>query len=173
MVVGGGGEEFESAFERLYPRAFRVAYRVLGNETSAEDAAAEALARAHASWSKIGDRPYRDAWVLRVTANVAIDMFRKDRRVLVSDDPWSRTRQHVDDEREAAVLRLALVAALSALSRRQREVIALHYLEGFSEAEIATCLRISPGTVKKTTSRAKEALRRSLGDDWDHTVRFA
>jgi RNA polymerase sigma factor (sigma-70 family) len=64
------------------------------------------------------------------------------------------------------VLRVALVAALGALPRRQREVIALRWLEGFSEADISHCLGISVGTVKKTTHKGMAALRARLGEDW-------
>jgi RNA polymerase sigma factor (sigma-70 family) len=165
-MAAGVRADFEEAFPGLLRRAFRVAFRILGNETLAEDAAAEALARAHASWSKVGKLTYREAWVLRVAANVAIDMVRKGRRVVPMADPWSARGPEEADEREAAILRIALVAALGNLPRRQREVVTLHYLEGLSENEIAQCLRVSIGTVKKTNFRARAALRRVLGEDW-------
>jgi RNA polymerase sigma factor (sigma-70 family) len=155
MEVDG---DFEHAFKELLPRAYRVAFRIIGNVTDAEDAAAEALARAHASWRKVGRLSYRDAWVLRIAANVAIDMARKRRNLPLEFE-------HTDME-EQTVLRVALVAALGALPRRQREVIALRWLEGFSEAEIANCLRISVGTVKKTTHKGMAALRARLGEEW-------
>ena len=74
VAAGSRGEasrpvEFETAFRELFPRSYRVAVRILGDGADAEDAAAEALARAHASWKKVGTMSYRDAWVLRVTAN--------------------------------------------------------------------------------------------------------
>jgi RNA polymerase sigma factor (sigma-70 family) len=60
-----------------------------------------------------------------------------------------------------------LVAALSGLSRRQREVVVLRYWLDFSEREIAQTLGIRPGTVKSTTSKALAALHSALGDDRD------
>jgi RNA polymerase sigma factor (sigma-70 family) len=158
MAVMNFGGEFEDAFKVLLPRDYRVSFRILGNETDAEDAAAEALARAHASWRKVGRLEYRDAWVLRVAANVAIDMARKRRTLPMESD-------HTEVE-EQTVLRVALVAALGALPRRQREVIALRWLEGFSEADISHCLGISVGTVKKSTHKGMAALRARLGEDW-------
>jgi RNA polymerase sigma factor (sigma-70 family) len=154
-------EDFESTFRALLPRAYRVAYRILGSETDAEDAAAEAFARAHASWKKVGRLPYRDAWILRVASNVAIDMARRRRDVPALAPTIS--------EEEQTVLQVALVAALGALPRRQREVISLRWLEGFSEKEIAEALQISVGTVKKTTHRGMAALRSRLGEDWNPT----
>jgi RNA polymerase sigma factor (sigma-70 family) len=48
------------------------------------------------------------------------------------------------------------------LPRRQREVLVLRYWSGLTEAEIASTLGISPGTVKSTASRAVATLKRHL-----------
>jgi len=161
--VADGGEEFEGVFRALLPRAHRVAFRILGDDRDAEDAAAEAFARAHASWRRVGRLPYRDAWILRVTANVAIDLARKRRPLPVAT---------IDVEHEdVVVLHVTLLAALAALPRRQREVVTLRFLEDLSEADIARVLHVSVGTVKKTTHRAMAALRERLGADWDVSLR--
>lgn len=157
-------EPFEDVFRRVLPRAVKVARRILGNETRAEDAAAEALARAHASWNKVGSKTYCDAWILRVTANVAVDMSRRDRHLIHTGlDPQSSDT----GDAEGALSRVDLAAALAALPKRQREVIILQYLEGLSEAEIAQAMGVSPGTVKKNGFRARESLRKKLGEDVD------
>ncbi len=70
------------------------------------------------------------------------------------------------DFAEAATLRLALGAALRALPRRQCLVVAMRYLAGLSEAEVARSLGISPNSVKKHTGRGMTALRSRLGADW-------
>lgn len=158
-------EPFEDVFRRVLPRALRVARRILGNDPRAEDAAAEALARAHASWKKVGSKPYCEAWILRVTANIAVDISRRERRML----PVGLGHESVPDgaEAEDALSHVDLAAALAALPKRQREVIVLQYLEGLSEAEIAATLGVSPGTIKKNGFRARETLRRRLGADLD------
>jgi DNA-directed RNA polymerase specialized sigma24 family protein len=74
----------------------------------------------------------------------------------------------IDVEHEdGAVLHITLLAALAALPRRQREVVTLRFLEDLSEADIASVLHVSVGTVKKTTHRAMAALRQRMGPDWD------
>ena len=150
---------FEGAFRELFRPAFRVAFRILGNVEDAEDAAAEALARAMVRWGRVRDLPYRDAWVMRVTANVAIDMFRKRRTVPLELGV-------VEDGSDNAALRIALVAALSALSRRQREVVALRYVAGLTEGEVASCLGISVNSVKKHMLRGTSSLREQLEGEW-------
>ena len=161
-------EPFEEAFPLLLRRAFGVAYRLLGDVTLAEDASAEALARAHASWPKVSGLEYRDAWVSRVAANVAIDMARKRQRErLYVERRGAEVEPRILDTADAAVLRITLVAALARLPRRQREVVTLRYVGGLSEADIATALKISAGSVKKAMFRARETLRTGLGDGWE------
>jgi RNA polymerase sigma-70 factor (sigma-E family) len=150
-------ERFVAAFGRLYPKARRVAYRVLGDICSAEDVAAEALARTYAHWERVESLPWVDAWVLRVAANLALDTAR--RRRLPLEPPA------IVESEDAIATRLAMVAALNQLPRRQREVVALHYLAGLTDEEVAGALGIATGTVKAHVHRGLTALRRSLGDD--------
>ena len=156
--------EFEAVFHRLYPRARTVAHRILGDRGEAEDAAAEAFARALVAWRRVGDLPYLDAWILRVTANVSVDTVRRRKALPVAAVADTAASAGPDD---VTVLRMALVAALAALPRRQREVIALRYLVGLSEEEIAASLGVSSGSVKRHAHRGMDALRRRMGVDWD------
>ncbi|MFI5845438.1 RNA polymerase sigma factor [Catenuloplanes sp. NPDC051500] len=55
-----------------------------------------------------------------------------------------------------------ILAALGRLTARQRQVVVLRYWSDLSEAEIATVLDISRGTVKSTASRALTILRDAL-----------
>jgi RNA polymerase sigma-70 factor (ECF subfamily) len=158
--VEGIGEGFEDAFPQLFLPAFRVAVRILGDVAEAEDAAAEALARALRSWDRVGPLPYREAWVVRVASNLAIDRFRRRARTAVP------TEGYVADFADDVTLRVALAVALRALSRRQRQVVAMRYLAGLSEADVAGFLGISTNSVKKHTARGLGALRARLGDNW-------
>jgi RNA polymerase sigma-70 factor (ECF subfamily) len=148
-------DRFVLAFPRLFSKARRVAHRVVGDAATAEDVAAEALARAYAHWEHIESLPWMEAWVLRVTTNLALDVARRRRPVL--DAPPSL------DAEDAIATRLAMVAALARLPRRQREAIALYYLAGLSAEEVADVLGLSAGTVKSHLHRGLAALRRRLG----------
>lgn len=154
-----GDAIFEEAFAEMVLPAFRVALRILGNVADAEDVAAEAMARALRSWDRVCDMPYRNAWVVRVASNLAIDRTRKRSPLLTPPD-------HVPDLAEAVTLRLALGAALRQLPRRQGQVVALRYLAGMTEAQVASSMGISRNSVKKHTVRAVTTLRSRLGADW-------
>jgi RNA polymerase sigma factor (sigma-70 family) len=154
MTDERGSDGFDEAFRALYPQARSVALRILGSVADAEDAAAEGLARALVDWGRVGSLPHRDAWILRVTINVAIDAARR------------RGRSHpevvdVENTDDATVLRLTLVAALAQLPRRQREAVVLRHLAGLPEQDVAAALGVSQNTVKKHLQRGMARLRSS------------
>lgn len=57
-----------------------------------------------------------------------------------------------------------LERALERLTDRQRAVVVLHDVEGFTHEEIGEKLDMAPGTSKVTLFRARQALRRLLTD---------
>ncbi len=155
---------FTAAFQTLFPRAVRLARRIVGERAAAEDVAAEAMARAYAAWDQIGRSDgYRTGWVLRVTTNLAIDAVRRrDRPLAGSADRQLESALLVGDDQEAMTLRVALMAALRQLPRRQREAIALRYLAGLSQLEVAEALGVRPGTIATHVNRGLTGLRNQL-----------
>lgn len=159
-------DSFDAEFDRLLVAAYGVARRILGDQHLAEDVASEALARAYAHWRRIGRQPWREGWVVRTASNLAIDVGRTQtrRRTVSTAEPEPPPGIGTSDD-DAVVLRIALVEALSALPRRQREVVSLRYLAGYSEAETAAALRVSAGSIKTHLSRGLGSLRERLGTD--------
>jgi DNA-directed RNA polymerase specialized sigma24 family protein len=146
---------FEDRFVELFEVAYRVAYRILGHREEARDVAQEALARAQLRWERLADAPH--GWVAKVAANLAIAVWRKERRrraahgsmVGAGPDPW-------------ALERLDLVKALRRLPRRQRQVVILRYLADQPEASVARLLGCSIGSVKTHASRGLRAMQVEL-----------
>jgi RNA polymerase sigma-70 factor (sigma-E family) len=154
-------EGFEEAFRQVWPTALAVARRVLGDPDDAEDAAAEGLARALVAWPRVRELPYREAWVLRVVGNVALDRARRRARATRSTRIFTSSDSGPDHQEET-VLRAALVEALASLPKRQREVVVLRHLCGLSEREVAAAVGISTNSVKKHGSRGMARLRSRL-----------
>ena len=151
-------QTYDDNFGALYRIAFRVAYRILGSQAEAEDIAQDTMAKAYSRWWRI--RPEAARWVSRVSANGAIDAWRKrSKQDLTSED---LVRAH---DGEPIIERLALVDALSRLSKRQREVVVLRYLAGYPEADVAEILDCSVGSVKTHASRGLHSLRNTMSAD--------
>ena len=156
----GDPRRFEDRFALLAALGYKVAYRLTGDRAESEDLAQEALARAYLRWRKVA--AYDEAWVARVTTNLAIGRWRKHRRIVVSgtgepafggfDAPPAAGADPLD--------RIELLRVLRSLPRRQREAVALRYLADLPEAEVAALLGCSVGAVKQHTHRGLAALRR-------------
>lgn len=146
--------DFDAAFTELYPLARRLARRLLPSMADAEDAAAEALARTLVRWNRVCDLPHRDAWVMRVTANVALDMLRRRKLTSLIVDPVVES-----DLAEVVGDRLEVGRIVGGLPRRQREVLVLRHVAGLSEHDTAAAMGISPNSVKTHTRRALRTVR--------------
>jgi len=153
--AGTTGSGFDESFAGLYKIAYRVAYRILGDRAEAEDVAQDTLSKAYSRWWRLRSDPER--WVSRASANRAIDLWRKRRTQELSPADLQRAQNG-----EPVLERLALVDALSRLSRRQREVVVLRYLAGYPEADVAEILDCSVGSVKTHASRGLSNLRDTL-----------
>ncbi len=144
----------------------RHALRLTDDADAAADVAQE-------SWLAIVRRIHRlkdprafHAFALRIVANKAADWTRgrvRRRRA------WPRLHaEALAAQRAADALPEnnssagALRAALRALPGDHATVVALHYAEGLSIADIAAALDIPPGTVKSRLHHAREKLRAAL-----------
>ena len=104
-----------------------------------------------------------DAWVARVTANVALDYYKKNKKhynFLSTDDLFEGNldHQHIID----SLSNQELIHLISKLPDGCQQVFNLFAIEGFTHKEISKKLDISEGTSKSQLSRAKDILRSQL-----------
>lgn len=148
---------YDDRFSELSLLSYQVAFRLTGDRAESEDVAQEALTRAYLKWHRVSG--YAEAWVVRVSTNLVIGGWRR---------VGSRRAHAAPPEIAAAdpdaAERLALVAALRGLPRRQREVAVLRYLGDLSVERTAAALGLSESAVKAHAARSLVALRRGLGD---------
>jgi RNA polymerase sigma-70 factor (ECF subfamily) len=140
----------------------------VGSGGDPEALAAEALTRAYDRWPSVRRHPAPDAWVLRVTINLALDRTRRAAgRAGATIDlrDGQDAGPTVDAVDDLTAVRLALGDALRALPEKQRHAVALRYLAGCNEDDIAASLGINPGTVKTHLKRGLDRLRTELGTD--------
>ena len=148
---------YDERFGELSLLGYQVAYRLTGDRNESEDVAQEAMARAYLKWHRVSG--YAEAWVVRVSTNLVIGGWRRIGSRRAHAAPPELTASDPD-----ASERLALVAALRDLSRRQRQVAVLRYLGDLSVEQTATALGLSESAVKAHAARSLVALRRALGD---------
>ena len=135
----------------------------LGHADDAHDVAQEAFAVTFRRWDVI-DEPSH--YVRRVVANLAVSRIRslvRERNTIAKlrSQPERYAELNADDG--------DFWKAVRALPKRQRQVIALFYLEDHSVARIAAMLDIAPGTVKATLAAGRSNLAELLRLDCSFT----
>jgi len=139
-------------------RLLRTAIALTGSRDAGEDLLQAGLERMFRNWRRVNGDP--EAYLRRTLANLATDGWRRNGRwrgylglARAADDGYLPDgTSHVD-------LRDQLARLLVQLPPRQRAAIVLRYWEELSEAETATIMGCSAGTVKSATSRGLQRLR--------------
>jgi RNA polymerase sigma-70 factor, ECF subfamily len=160
MAVSTGAVDFDDFYGATSQRVVRYAYALTGNIADAQDVAQEAFARAWQRWDRVGACDSPEAWVRRVTTNLAASQFRR-RRTARAAAPQLMAA-HVPEISPDSV---ALVAALRGLPERQRVVLVLHYLADLPVGQIAAELRCPVGSVKGWLSRGRVAMAAAIAED--------
>lgn len=159
-------DRFDDFYVFSYPRLVAALTFVTGDEDLATDAVDEACARALERLRRGHEIEVLEAWVRVVARNVArgrlrrLTSERRARRKLVAS---ARVDEVASPGDTAAAIDVR--AALNGLSRRQREVVVMHYFLGESIDVIAEELGVPSGTVKSSLHRARVALARTLADE--------
>jgi RNA polymerase sigma-70 factor (ECF subfamily) len=181
-VRAADGAAFAGLAER-YRRELRVhCYRMLGSFDDAEDLVQEALLRAWRYRGSFQGRSTFRAWLYRIATNVCLDFLDRCPRQPAPGETgrpaevgWlqpfpDRLLEPVaarEAEPEAVAvaretIELAFVVAIQHLPPRQRAVLILRDLLGWSAAETAALLEMSVAAVKSALQRARPVLRAHL-----------
>jgi RNA polymerase sigma-70 factor (sigma-E family) len=132
----------------------RFGRALTGDEHRGADLVQDALVRALPRWERIlADDP--EGYVRRIMVNRNISVWRSLRRERLTDEPVDAAGEDVRRDQ-------TLWAALRRLPPRQRTVIALRYLADQTEAQTASLMGCSVGTVKSQTNAAMQTLRALL-----------
>ena len=171
----------ENAFGRLvepYRRELLAhCYRMLGSVQDAEDALQDALLGAWRGLARFEGRSSLRSWLYTITTNACFKAIqRRPKRVLPIDygpasDPhdqpaaalvesvWLDPYPTPDDRYEQReTVELAFVAALQHLPARQRAVLILRDVLGFSGAEVAEALGSNPDAIYTALQRAHKTV---------------
>jgi RNA polymerase sigma-70 factor, ECF subfamily len=160
---------FEDVVVTRYDDLRRTALVLCGDHGYAEDLVQGVLAKAHRSWARVARADDLDAYLHTAVVNASRSWWRRRWHgevpaAVLLDTPRAY------DATAAVDLRVALVQALQALPRTQREAVALRFLAGLTEEQTAVRLGVPAGTVKSRVSRGLATLRtHGLLDEGDRS----
>jgi RNA polymerase sigma-70 factor (ECF subfamily) len=178
----------ENAYRRLVePRQAELhahCYRMLGSVHDAEDALQEALLRAWRALPRFERRSSIRSWLYRIATNTCLDLIAKrPKRVLPIDygppsdphggpgpplvesvwvEPYPDAPDASYEQRES--VELAFIAALQHLPARQRAVLILREVLGFSAKEVCESLETTVASVNSALQRARKTIDEKLPD---------
>jgi RNA polymerase sigma-70 factor (sigma-E family) len=161
-------QEFDEFVTTAGPDLLRTAYLIVWDLPGAEDLVQECLFRVARRWPRVRSMEHRMAYARRILVNLALGDARSRSRRRAELDPWSSDALSARSDDAAArafgtvEVTSDLLRAVAELPTRQRATLVLRYFQDLSEAEVAKILGCSVGTVKSTTSRALERLRRNV-----------
>lgn len=187
----GDENAFAALTERHVDRIRLHCYRMLGSLHDADDAVQETLIKA---WRHLGRFEQRSAfgtWLYQIATRTCLNMLRKRARVVVpvgatdrprppaADVPWLEPYPDVllpapsHEEPEARFdmkesTRLAFVAAIQLLPIRQRAVLLLRDVLGWTTAEVADALETTEAAVNSALQRARRRLAEQR--TWDEAT---
>ena len=105
-------------------------------------------------------REHEKAWFARVTINACTDWLRS-----LSRRKWVPLSVLNEESRSLDAESAEILESVLKLPEKYRNVIYLHYFEGYSAVEIAGILGRKENTIYTWLSRAKEMLRKRLGGE--------
>jgi RNA polymerase sigma factor, sigma-70 family len=152
-------KEYNSSVDLYADGLYRFAMRLMNNAVVAEDLVQESFTRLwekHDTVKASGVRSY----LFTTLYNAAIDLLRTERKTVAVDDvhPYSYEQKSHFDIQELLNRGLAL------LPETQRTAILLRDYEGYSYEEIGEIANLSEAQVKVYIHRARQFLRRYLGE---------
>lgn len=161
----GDAEAFDALISPLLPRALHLARRLLGNIEDAEDLVQDACLRALDRIDQHDQKRPFGPWFMRLLANLGINQ--QKARALRTHQPLNEITPAVGDRpdtlAERAEIRDRFGEAVAGLSDRQRQIVMLHEVEGWSTTEIGEALELTQATVRWHLHDARHTLRAALG----------
>ena len=152
--------DVNGAVEAYADMVQRICFYHLKNKADTEDIFQNVFLKYMLSDMEFQDEEHKKAWIIRVAVNACKDFLKSFfRQRTVTLDSMNVTAVYpLDGEKE-------VFEAVLTLPGKYKDVIYLHYFEGYSAAEISTILGKKENTIYSLLSRGRGLLREKLGGE--------
>lgn len=150
----------EEILDRYGPLVYRMAIQGTGSVADGEDVAQEVFVSLIQSDPTFTDDTHLRSWLIRATANRCKSWGRS---------PWRKRTVPLELNQDTVPPppeSLDVLEAVAALPAKYRWPVYLHYIEGYTAAEIGQLLGCPRNTVLSRLSRAREKLKAALKEEW-------
>lgn len=153
-------QEINASIDRYADTVRRLCMIQLKNYADTEDIFQNVFLKYALSSRSFESPEHEKAWFIRVTINACKDLIKSffRSRTVSLDQLMEQPGQLLEDHRE-------VLEAVISLPRKYREVIYLHYYEGYTAPQISEILGKNTNTVYTLLARSKNLLKERLGGD--------
>lgn len=139
---------------------YRTAKSILHSDADCEDAVQSAILIAFSKLDTLRKIEYFKTWLVRILIHEAYRIARSNKRTVPLEDTYIAA--------ESAAENSDLTYAIDALPTKLRVAVVLHYIEGYTVAEVAQLCHVPQGTVKSRLARGRKALKSMLEEEVSH-----
>lgn len=162
LVRQNDNDSYRELFELYYKRTYAVVYNILRRRESAEDITQDAFIKAFQNLHQLQDGSKFGAWLAVIASNLARNYLKREKKIVLTDElPAGETDSVSLGTEETALRSLEMERirqAIRTLPSEQFQAVVLQYYHDLKVDEIASMLKIRPGTVKSRLFRARQKL---------------
>jgi RNA polymerase sigma factor (sigma-70 family) len=159
-------EAFQNRVLPVKNKLFRFALRFLNNEEEAKDVVQEVFIRVWNGREQMNQVQNWEAWCMRITKNLSLDRIRAMNRKQTQpiEETFNIRNEALTpaETTEADESMQHISQLIAGLPEKQRQVIHLRDVEGYSYNEICEIMEIDLNQVKVSLFRARTAVREKL-----------
>lgn len=169
----GDNRWFERIYTEFLPRIYRFFYLKLFDKQLSEDLTSEVFIRVYKNLRKVNlNTKTFQAWIYRIASNLLIDHCRKKIRY-VKEEPIEETADNLIEnnallknssilKKELGFENFKLISAMGKLTKLQRDIIILKFVEDFDFETIARIFGKSQSTIRGILFRAITKLKSEI-----------
>lgn len=153
----------QSSVQRIFEKYGEMLYKIcivmLKSTHDAEDAVQDVMIKYMVKKPVFDTGSYEKAWLIKVTMNLCKDRLRfKTKHPQTDIESLQTSYKEGQDGKK-------VLEGLMALQPKYREVLLLHYFEGYKCQEISRILKITESAVKKRLERGRNLLKKDLEEN--------
>jgi RNA polymerase sigma-70 factor, ECF subfamily len=160
QIQRGDAEAGRRLVREQYPGVYRYLLYLTGQAEAAKDLTQETFVQAWRNLDTLDETVRLRPWLHCIARRVFLQALRSRRPQLPLDSLTDLSEPRAAAFTDAVELR----ALIQALPLEEREMVVLHYLEGYNSDEVARIMGVPAGTVRYRLSEARARLRHAFGD---------
>ena len=154
-----GGENWSVRIGEHYRAIYHYLLSLTGRPDLAEDLTQETFLEGWRCLATFQGRGSLRSWLHRIAHRQFLHLLRRRQ----AEPGWHEMMDGAASDATAWMESVELREVIDRLPLPQREVVLLHYLEGYSSREIAGVVDAPASTVRRRLAQARESLRQALG----------